>query len=266
MPVVPVEGPHACRRVVEVTQPERGEIQAGGPALRPLDEELDVRGVERDPFPVDEQLTRLLGREREVARADLAQRTDRAEAPEAKRRVRARRHDETRTGGEMEDKPLERAPAGLVGQDVCVVEHDRHRRSVGLHAVRERVRDDRRRRAGRAEQREGRPPETRADAVDRRGEVDPEPGRIVVARLERHPRDGVVPPRDPRLDEHGLPEPDRCVDQRQRGRGHPVEPVEEPLPAHEARSGPCRPELRLDDAERGRTVGRYDSLPAHGSL
>src|SRR4051812_37699508 len=92
--MVAAEATHSRLRVVDSAQPQPGEVQPGRPSLRPLDEPFDVLGVEWDAFALDEERVRLLRREREVARANLAEQAARPQAAEPDRWVGAGRHEE----------------------------------------------------------------------------------------------------------------------------------------------------------------------------
>ena len=60
------ERPHPLIGVLEVTKPQRRQVQPRRPALRALDEQLDALVGQLDPL-ADEQLTRLVDRERQLA-------------------------------------------------------------------------------------------------------------------------------------------------------------------------------------------------------
>ena len=112
--MVAVERAHAGLRLGQLPQPERGQVQPGRPALGPLDEQLDVLVVERDPLALDEQLARLVEPERELGGADLAERTAGAQASERQRRVGARRRHDRRVRRQVLDGVLERDQALVV--------------------------------------------------------------------------------------------------------------------------------------------------------
>ena len=246
MALAAVKRLHARMRIVQFPQPEGGEVQARRPTLGSLDEELDVGLVERDLLSMHEQLARLVDAERQVTGADLAQRASRPEAPEWQRRVGPGRHDHPRLLREVLDEVLQRLPARLVGEHVYIVEDDRDRLAVRVHPVQELVDDGLRPRAGRSQPSECATSEPRPDAVDRAGDVGPEAHRVVVGGLQRHPRHGSAPAREPGLDEQGLAEPDGGVHQRQRRGGEPVELIEKPGTRHEADPDTRRAELGLD--------------------
>ena len=73
MPIAAGERPHTLIGVLEVTKPQRRQVQPRRPALRTLDEQLDALVGKLDSLTHD-QFTRLIDRERQLARADLGQR------------------------------------------------------------------------------------------------------------------------------------------------------------------------------------------------
>ena len=68
---------------------QRGQVDAGGPALGAGDEQLDVGAGELEPEPAVEELARLLGREAQVVGAQLEQLAAGAQRAERQRRVGA---------------------------------------------------------------------------------------------------------------------------------------------------------------------------------
>ena len=77
-------------------QPDAGEDECGGPALGPRAQQLDVRGIEVDPGTLDEQLSRLGGGEREIARAKLGECVGRPESRKPQSGIGARDEDQLR--------------------------------------------------------------------------------------------------------------------------------------------------------------------------
>ena len=256
VPVVAVERAHAGLRLGQPAQPQRGEVEPRRPALGSLHEQRDVLVVEGDGLALDEQLARLVESERELGGADLGERAARAQPPERERGIGARRRHDARVRRQVLDRVLERGEALVVAEHVQVVQHDGERLPVGRDAVHELVHGDGRRHARCAEPCERHPAEARPDPVDRRRDVRPEPRRVVVARIERDPRDGGVGVRAPRLREHRLAEADRRVDQRQRRGREAVERGEQPLPDQPLRLQPARARAssRSAAARRGRSA------------
>ena len=87
--VVSAERAHGPRRIVDGPQPQPGEDERGGPALGALDEHVDLLRAELEMTEADEQLVRLGGREREIGRAHLGERTGRTQPREPERRIDA---------------------------------------------------------------------------------------------------------------------------------------------------------------------------------
>ena len=80
--------------IVLVTKPEGGQVHGDRPSLGALDENPDFRIGELHTFGLNQDLASLVGRERQVAGADLAEKSTRAEAAERKGRIGARRGDD----------------------------------------------------------------------------------------------------------------------------------------------------------------------------
>ena len=66
-------------------------------------------------------------------------------------------------------------------------------------------------------------PETLTDALDGGRQVRPQPHRVIVARVERHPNDGLRALDAPQPQERRLAVPDRRVEDRERGPGVAIE-------------------------------------------
>ena len=86
MPSAAGERLHPLVGVVEIAKPQRRQVQARGPALGPLDEQIDAFARQLHTL-TNEELPGLIHGERQVSRADLGERPAGAEFPEADRRI-----------------------------------------------------------------------------------------------------------------------------------------------------------------------------------
>src|SRR5690606_4488917 len=110
---VPVAAGEALDELVDVPaagQRQRGEVQAGRPALGPLDQALDLPAVELHGREAGEEVDGLVDIEAQVGLPQLDDLADEADAVELDRRVRPRRQDEGEVGpGEEVDEPGQQA-------------------------------------------------------------------------------------------------------------------------------------------------------------
>ena len=161
-----------------------GEIQPGRPPVGPLVEHGHAPGRQAEPEGRVHQRGRLLGRELQVGRPELRQLLGRPKPGDRQRRIRARRDGELDARRGALDQAHDRLVA-FVGVDEVVVVEDEH------HAGRGRLQlgEDRRCGIGFAGERPepirrlltaGRQPERRTD-------VRPEHGRVVVLPIDRDP-------------------------------------------------------------------------------
>ena len=180
------ERPHTLIGVLEITKPQRRQIQPRGPSLGPLDEQLDALAGQLDPLAHD-QLTRLVDRESQLARANLRQRPSRPQARQADRRVRARRREQTRIRRQPLDRVRDRAKRTLALDRVEVIEHDRYRTAVRDQAVHQLI--DGRLDSAHPGRRGTSAPDFRdPDRAARR----PSPGASTAAPDHRQPRSSVI--------------------------------------------------------------------------
>ena len=100
-----------------------------------------------------------------------------------------------------------------------VIEHDSYRLAVRDQAVHQLIDGRLDRGTPDAEAHQRPTPQTVAEPLDGRRQVRPQSHRIVVARIERHPNDGLRALDTPRPQERRLAVADRRVDHRQRGAG-----------------------------------------------
>ena len=230
-------------------QRERGQVEAGRPALGPPGQLCGVGRVELDPR-APEQRDRLPLVEAEVVHADLVQAPLRPPAGEGQGRLlpardgdlRARRHVLTQGGEHVE--------AFRVRDGVQVVEHQHQGMLEGGQRAPE-TRDARQpgraARAGQCVENIGR---ERLEAVERGRDVPQEQDRIVVPPVEGHPRERTRIRLCPQRQERGLAVPGGRRDGRERLR-RPAQPRDHVGLRDRAGSGPGRRELRLDEVEGG---------------
>jgi hypothetical protein len=204
-------------RVALGLERERGEPQAGGPALGPLDEPLDLVGAELEVV-LGEQGASLRRGEGEVRRAQLAEPALDAHPAEGEAGVGPRCDDQVQHvpahRGQRVDEP-ERGAA----QDVEVVEDedDRGGRALegGAELTGEIVRGQDPCAAA------GRRRHAHAGRRERARDLLPQPGDVAVLGTQRQP--GGVARRRPAGEQDGLARPRRAGDGGQRVRGLAVE-------------------------------------------
>ena len=175
--VVAGEGRHERGRVRVVAQRQRGEPEAGGPALRPLPQPPQALGLELRPRR-REQRRGLVEREGEVGLPELADRALQPQAADPQRRVDPRGDHHPQVARRVAQQPVEVGDGRRVAELVQVVEHQHDRLAERLERVDERgdgevevlgrverERADRRGRARAAERLEDRAPEAPAVGV-----------------------------------------------------------------------------------------------------
>ena len=118
----------------KIAKPQRCQIEARGPSLRAIDEQLHALAGQTDPLTND-QLTRFVDRESQLPRADLREHPARPQTREADRRVRARRGNQARIRRQPLDRLGDRAHRSLAADRVQVVEHDRHPTAIRDEAI-----------------------------------------------------------------------------------------------------------------------------------
>ena len=121
--VVCGELPNSSVGVSDPGQPQSSEPDSRRPALGPLDESLDLDVVDRNTCPA-EHCAGLVNAEREVARAEFAQRAPRAEPAQPPARIRAGRGNDPNATGQPLDDIDDRPQARFAECVVEVVEHD----------------------------------------------------------------------------------------------------------------------------------------------
>ena len=236
---------HTLIGVLEVTKPQRRQVLPGRPALRTLDEQLDALVGQRDPL-THHQLMRFVDRERQLARANLHQRPSRPQARHADRRVRARRREHAHVVRQSLDRVADRSKRTLAPDRVQIIEHDRYRTTVRDQAVHQLVDRSLDPRTPDAEAHQRRTSEAPTEPVDRRGEMRPQPHRVVVGRVKRHPNHGLPALDTPQPQESRLAIANRRVDHSQRGPAIAVEQLKQACSPQHPGLGPGQHQLRLD--------------------
>ena len=118
-------------RIGAIAQRQRGQVHAGRPALRALDQARDERG--RQPHAGGgEQGARLVGAERQLGRPQLGELPVRAQGCERQRRVRARAERELAPLRQPLAEVLDQRVAAPLGHEVEVVE-DQDERLPAAH-------------------------------------------------------------------------------------------------------------------------------------
>ena len=126
-PVVAGEPGDGAVAVGLLAERERGEVEAGGPPLGAVHEELDVGGPEAEAA---EDLGGLAARHLQLARADLEDAAVRAQAADGQRQLAPRRDGEQRARREVPDDRVEDVARAVRRQDVRVVEDEHERRAA----------------------------------------------------------------------------------------------------------------------------------------
>ena len=184
-PVVAPELGDEAFGIVMALQAECGEPQARGPALRAPAEHGDQRGIEDEPVR-RQQLGGLRLGEREVARPDLRERAEHAGEVQRERWVRSPAQDHPQRRRRVQHEKRQLIEAFARAQHVDVVEHE-HRGLGHRGELVDQPRHEARARAthGRTERRG---PGDAAGPAQRGEHRVPQLGRIVVTRIQRHPR------------------------------------------------------------------------------
>lgn len=189
---------------------DRGEPQAGGPALGPLVQQRHA-GVRELDAGGAEELARLLHGEAQIVGPQLGQLAGQAEPVKAELWLLAGRERDVELRRRSLDQPLERRERVVRAELVQVVDHEQ-RRGVQQREVAEQPLERRVAVHGRC----------RLDALDQvvgtRERIvhgEPEPLAVALVALDRDPRDAVRRPGrlDPRAQQHGLAAPGRRADE-----------------------------------------------------
>ncbi len=256
------------RRVRPVAQRDRGELDAGDPALGLLDEALDERVRERDAQAAEVRR----GFVRPPTQVVHAQLDEPSVGPQPRQRhgrILAGQQYEVNEGRAPLDEEADETMDRLGSDELVVVDHE-DERVVGLgQRLDERGTDELRAR-GRpgTEETPGRIGGRRPDRAQGRGEVPGETGEVVVGRVQREPGERRTARREPAG--HG----DRLsVARRGRQQGQPGAVLESTI-EHGAEAwtlsvGPHRgrsPELGRDERVPKRTLARRGSGVRSGGI
>ena len=193
-----------------------GEIQAGGPPVGPLVERGHALGRQPETQRRVHQRGRLVGRELQVGRAEFHQLLSGPEPGDRQRRIGARRDGELDGRRAELDQAHDRLVAFVGVDDVVVVEDEHHAGRGRLQLGEERgcgigFAGERSEPAG-GLLTAGREPERRAD-------VRPEHGRVVVLPIDRDPGERAGIDVGPVGQQRGLAEPGRRNHQGERRTG-----------------------------------------------
>ena len=177
-------------------------------------QDLDLIVVQIEFAAINQQLAGFACRERELAGAYLAERSPSSQPSELEGRVGSGDHDEAGRGRESLDGVAEGRQALAVANRLQIVEHERDRLTELCDSVHDLVNRDVHHRCGRVQPVDRSSAEAVADTVHSRGHVNPQPGGLVVPRVERHPRELAPAVLRPRAHRRRLPVPGGSRNQR----------------------------------------------------
>ena len=214
--LVSPETGHGPARVVDVPKPEPGEHERSRPALGVLDKLLKLVCPELDLPPLDEQLVRLRGGERQLVGAQFHERASGTQPRQPERGIRPCDGDQARAGRQMPESEVDRGKTLPVRHRLKVVEHQSQPGGVRGDCIHQLIDGmfDRAPRHSQALQRT--PPEPLPDPIDGSRDIRPKPNRIVVTLIERDPREGALPALAPGAHRGRLAVARRRRDERQR--------------------------------------------------
>ena len=246
-----VEGRDERVLVLRARERERRQVDAGGPALGAGDQQVDVFGWQLQAEAAVEELARLAGGEAQLVGAQLEQLAADPQRAERECRVGAGRDHQLDARRQVVDEPRDRLARRGARQAVEVVEHERDLVALGERVDQPRQHDLAQRRAG-----GGRVEPERGD------HVRPQHDRVVVALVERHPRDR--PPLQlglpPGGEQRRLAEAGRAGDERQAAALAVAQALEEPLARD--RLGRDERRMELGDEEDAPTFNRGSPRPS----
>ena len=122
--VIGGELPDPLARLVDTGEPERSEADPCRPALRPLNEQLDVLHAHCNAHALDQQLACLLAVERDVVRSQLRQSTPCPQSTQPPAGVRTGHRHHPRRLGKALDGVRERPQTTLAADMLQVIEDD----------------------------------------------------------------------------------------------------------------------------------------------
>ena len=222
---------------------QRSQVQAGGPALRPLGQLGQLVWFELDTCRLQQQPGLALVQP-QVRHADLVHASLRPPAGKRQLRRFSARDRDLRAGREVFDQSCEHVQTGQAGDGVQIVEHQ-HQRALERSQCAPDTRDaPRPGGSSRARQRIHDLGRERFDAMNRGGDVPQEHRGVVVARIEPDPGErtwiGLGPPRKQRR--FAVP---GGRDHGREARGRRAEPCDQVRPRHRAGPGRRRSEFEL---------------------
>ena len=225
---------HERSGILVSAQRQRGQLQPGRPALGPGRQRRHrrVRQVRRH---VLEQLPGLRGREPQLGLAYLGQLAAGPQAGQPQRRVAAAGQHHAYPGRAVLDQEPERLMHLRRADHVVIVEDKQHLLLPGQLVDQRRDQPLERRRRGRPEQRGHPVPDPGPRPVQRGHRVAPEPGRVVVPRIQRQPPSRMLAAPGPVRQQDRLAVPGRGADQYQPPRQALIEPVGQARPRHQVR-------------------------------
>ena len=241
-------------------QRDRREPQTGRPPLGPLPESRRSLIGQRDPARL-EQPPGLLEGEAQVGVADIRQRARQPQAVQPEARVLARREHDPQRGGQPGQEALEQPERLGRAQLMQIVDDQDDGPSEGAE-VGQQVFDDRLAGEGRRRRDPLHPP-LRAgrggEGIDHR---EPEPLRVPLAAVDRHPRDrsGGCVGLHPGAQQRGLAATGRRAQDDDLARPGARQPVEQQAARHEAVDGRgsagFRPWITTDGSAARTATGR----------
>ena len=219
-------------------------MPAGQPSVRATSRSMSPSSRSRPSRWLRNSL-RLVRAEAQLVRAQLEQLTAHPQRPERERGVGAGGEHELDVRRQVADEPRDRLARGRAGEAVEVVEHERDLVHLGQRVDQAREHDLAQGRAG-----------GRWVEAERGEHVRPQDDRVVVALVQRHPRDepvlelGLAPGGEQRR----LAEPGRARDQREPAALTVAQALEEPFARDRARRDVGR--MELGDEEDARTLAQ----------
>jgi hypothetical protein len=228
VPVAAGERGHERGGIVLPAQGQRGQLQPGRPALGP-GRQRRHRRIRQSRRRVLEQLPGLRGGEPQVGRADLGQLAAGPQPRQRQRRIAAAGQHHADPGRPVLDQECERL-VHLPCADQVVIVEDEQGLLPGQIVDQRRDQALERRRRGRAEQRSHPFADPGAGPVQRGYRVMPEPGWVVIPRVQREPGDRGPGVPGPVGEQDCLAVPGRGAGQDQPPRQALIEPCRQPRP------------------------------------
>ena len=264
------ESAHQRVAVGSVLQRERGEIEPGRPSLRLHHQGFDIFGREVEPEAAVQEGVRLLAGESQVAGPQLEQLTVGAQRRDRQGRLCPAREHELEPGRRMLDEPGDALPRRTAREPVEVIQDERDL-TLAVQLV-DQARQDHVNDRRHDRMRRRRPGDGGACAAERLDRMRPEDYRVVVAFVQRQPRDGF--PRGlglaPRRQQGSLPEARRAGNQSEPAVRPASKTFQEALARNRQLAHRRRMQLRADQDRLPRTLSHPVAcggvLPFRGAL